>query len=136
MMLNRRWPSATHPSSQPPEPSGPRHRRSAVIRPTAAVSAGTPSKRTSPLMPHMTRTPFVGPRHDLVRGWSDGGAADGSKVINRARKDLELSAGAARADAYPPLVARNTVEMKGRPGDPPNDVRPLAVAMSWRDPVR
>src|SRR3954449_633343 len=54
MMLNLRCPRATHPSFHCPSPSGPRDRSAAVMVSTAPVSARPPSKRTSPLMPHMS----------------------------------------------------------------------------------
>src|SRR4051812_11364092 len=59
MMLNLRCPRATHPSFHSPDPSGPRDWSAAVISATARMSARLPSKRASPLMPHMSATTFV-----------------------------------------------------------------------------
>src|SRR5215203_1706394 len=52
MIDNRRWPNATGPRHQTPQPSGPRGDRTALIRSTAAMSAYSPSKRISPTSPH------------------------------------------------------------------------------------
>src|SRR5450759_2283591 len=53
-MIFSRWcSSASRPSVQVPSLSGPRGRRQGDIRPTAASSAGRPSRRSSPAKPHI-----------------------------------------------------------------------------------
>src|SRR3954468_17319643 len=60
MIFSRRWPSATGPDCQPPEPSGPRRWSWSHMALTAAMSATPPSNLTSPEMPHTCAPPCPG----------------------------------------------------------------------------
>src|SRR4029453_18949793 len=54
MIDSRRWPKATGPRHQTPQPSGPRGDSTALIRSIAATSAYCPSNLSSPTSPHMS----------------------------------------------------------------------------------
>src|SRR5918997_2823019 len=63
MILSRRWPRATGPWAQSPEPSGPRSAIVPVMHATATGSAARRVRSSSPLKPHTQARPYPdGPR--------------------------------------------------------------------------
>src|SRR5918995_9273 len=76
MIDNRRCPTPTGPRAQSPSPSGPRWAWHAVIRSSAATSARSPSKRTSPASPHTAASPLLGTDDPGVLGAAAARAVD------------------------------------------------------------
>src|SRR4051794_21325025 len=143
MTLSRRWPRPAPSWTQTPWPSGPRGSSAADIRARTAASAGRPSKRSSPAIPH------IPPRDDGTPGVRPAVEAslDRRSVVpasfahdSRNVRDFDLRPMYARRMAQfagvAPLIGVSTSEMRAPArthalpeSEPP--MRELALGMSY-----
>src|SRR5439155_5352362 len=117
MMLSRRWPRPVPLCAHRPAPSGPRGAIDSDIRASAAASAGRPSCRSSPAMPHTAYHHATRPDRPSVGAGSDRRAicSAGRTRKGRNMRRFDLVPGYApprvRLDP-PPLIGVSTSEMR------------------------
>src|SRR3954454_7498947 len=149
MIFRRGWPRPAPSCAHTPAPSGPRAAMAADIRLSAAASAGAPSKRSSPAIPHTERARVA----YLVGGRHSEAAARRRSTVGRAGLDKwpmsdlprsgeprnvrgnDLPTGYV-AGFMPPLIGISTSEMRApertralAKGEPPT--RELALGLSY-----
>src|SRR5439155_384939 len=117
MMLSRRWPSPAPLWDHSPAPSGRRGAIDSDIRASAAASAGRPSWRSSPAMPHTAHQGAIRPDGPGVGAGLDGRAmlraARAGKSRRMRRFDLVPGYAAPRVHLDPPpLIGVSTSEMR------------------------
>src|SRR3954447_1995392 len=143
MTLSRRWPRPAPSWTQTPWPSGPRGSSAADIRARTAASAGRPSKRSSPAIPHIPprddATPGVRPAVEAsLDRWSVAPASFAHD--SRKMRDFDLRSMYARRivqfAGVAPLIGVSTSEMRAPArthalpeSEPP--MRELALGMSY-----